>query len=130
KSARRAAKFGTAGPCRRTTPGKGRAGWLARTQGGRDPQRGSMPVRSTDEDSRPTRSAGLGPRAPEPARAGRPRFSSGAAAQAGRAAYRPGAVTAVAGYRPGAVTAVAGYRPGTVTAVAGYRPGTVTDVAG
>src|SRR6185437_9762100 len=33
---------------------RGETGWLARTQGGRDPQRGSMPVRSTDEDSRPT----------------------------------------------------------------------------
>src|SRR6185437_8099382 len=34
--------------------GRDETGWLARTQGGREPQRGSMPVRSTDEDSRPT----------------------------------------------------------------------------
>src|SRR6185437_1605992 len=34
--------------------GRGETGWLARTQGGREPQRGSMPVRSTGEDSRPT----------------------------------------------------------------------------
>src|SRR6185437_5913187 len=34
--------------------GRGETGWLARTQGGREPQRGWMPVRSTGEDSRPT----------------------------------------------------------------------------
>src|SRR6185437_8996740 len=39
---------------RKRPSGRGETGWLARTQGGREPQRGSMPVRSTDEDSRPT----------------------------------------------------------------------------
>src|SRR6185437_6519194 len=40
------------GPCRGQFLGRGETGWLARTQEGREPQRGSMPVRSTDEDSR------------------------------------------------------------------------------
>jgi len=41
-------------PTNERLSGRGETGRLARTQGGREPQRGSMPVRSTDEDSRPT----------------------------------------------------------------------------
>src|SRR6185437_10928401 len=47
--------------------GRGKTGWLARTQGGRQPQRGSMPVRSTDEDSRPTEDNARRPVSPRPA---------------------------------------------------------------
>src|SRR6185437_1648838 len=47
--------------------GRGETGWLARTQGGREPQRGSMPVRSTGEDSRPTEDNARRPVSPRPA---------------------------------------------------------------
>src|SRR6185437_1785258 len=59
----RPAKFGTAGPRRGATRGRGETGWLARTQGGREPQRGSMPR----EDSRPTEDNARRPVSPRPA---------------------------------------------------------------
>src|SRR6185437_15688798 len=43
--------------------GRGETGWLARTQGGREPQRGSMPR----EDSRPTEGNARRPVSPRPA---------------------------------------------------------------
>src|SRR6185437_6905611 len=48
--------------------GRGETGWMARTQGGREPQRGWMPVRSTGEDSRPTEDNARRPYRPAPLR--------------------------------------------------------------
>src|SRR6185437_14915840 len=44
-------------------PGRGETGWMARTPGGREPQRGSMPR----EDSRPTEDNARRPVSPRPA---------------------------------------------------------------
>src|SRR6185437_10473849 len=58
---------GRRAPAGERLSGRGETGWLARTQGGREPQRGSMPVRSTDEDSRPPEDNARRPVSPRPA---------------------------------------------------------------
>src|SRR6185437_12068294 len=50
-------------PAGKRLSGRGETGWLARTQGGREPQRGSMPR----EDSRPTEDNARRPVSPRPA---------------------------------------------------------------
>src|SRR6185437_1657124 len=50
-------------PAGERLPGRGETGWMARTQGGREPQRGWMPR----EDSRPTEDNARRPVSPRPA---------------------------------------------------------------
>src|SRR6185437_9493617 len=81
-------------PAGKRFSGRGETGRLARTQGGREPQRGSMPVRSTDEDSRPTRTTPVSPRpAPRHPAKGRGRKDGKRRAAALRASRATGEVS-------------------------------------